>query len=435
MADPRKASPNVTYNGKNIDTKLAEYLQSFSYTDVSSGASDSLSLMINDRDRKWIKKWFPAKGDAMSANITMKNWSSEGDTQKLSCGSFVIDDFSFSGTPIRLKLEALAVPATSCFKETQRTKTYENTTLENIGKEVAKRAGIKLYYEAPKVSIEKVEQSEKDDCSFYNELVKKYGFAMKIYKNKIVVFNEVNYEKKKSVATLTEASIEPNWSWNTKLRKTYTGAKYEYTNNDKNKTYTVTVGSGSRILKVTDAASSLAEAERITLAKINEANKSDTTMSVTMTKANRKIIATSCVTIKGFGKLDGKYYVEKVTWTIGGDALKQKLELRKVTERFTKANGGENAVAKKSETQTKSSTTTTSTKKEAPQTPVKGGKYTLTTTKKGYYTAAEALAGAATGGHPTGTRRPGTYTIFNISQGMLNLTTQPGTPGSWINPN
>jgi hypothetical protein len=372
----------------------------------------------------------------MGASITMSNWSSEGDTQKISCGSFVIDDFSFSGTPIKLKLEALAIPADTSFKETQRTKTYENTTLENIGKEVAKRAGIKLYYEASKVSIEKVEQSEKDDCSFYNELVKLYGFAMKIYKNKIVVFNEATYEKKKSVATLTEESIEPNWSWNTKLRRTYSGAKYEYTNNDKNKTFTVKVGGGNRILKVTDAASTLAEAERITLAKINDANKSDTTMSVTVTKANRKIIATSCVTISGFGKLDGKYYVEKVDWTIGGDAIKQKLELRKVMERFTKATGAENAVAKESSTETKTSTSSTSTASTTDtQTPVKGGKYTLTVTKKGYYTAAEALAGQATGGHPTGTRRPGTYTIFNISQGMLNLTTKAGTPGSWINPN
>lgn len=41
--DPRKATASVSYNGKRIDTKLAEYLQSFSYTDVASGESDSLS--------------------------------------------------------------------------------------------------------------------------------------------------------------------------------------------------------------------------------------------------------------------------------------------------------------------------------------------------------------------------------------------------------
>lgn len=47
--DPRKATASVSYNGKRIDTKLAEYLQSFSYTDVASGESDSLSLNHNDQ--------------------------------------------------------------------------------------------------------------------------------------------------------------------------------------------------------------------------------------------------------------------------------------------------------------------------------------------------------------------------------------------------
>ena len=54
--DPRKATASVSYNGKRIDTKLAEYLQSFSYTDVASGESDSLSLNINDRDQVMVSK-------------------------------------------------------------------------------------------------------------------------------------------------------------------------------------------------------------------------------------------------------------------------------------------------------------------------------------------------------------------------------------------
>lgn len=142
---------------------------------------------------------------------------------------------------------------------------------------------------------------------------------------------------------------------------------------------------------------------------------------------------TKAMTLLRVAKIKDK--AEKVTWDIGS-GCKQKLDLRRVADRFTDAKSSTKAVAKKSKTETKSSTaTTTATKSTGTQTPVKGGKYTLTTTKKGYYTAAEALAGKVTGGHPTGTRRPGTYTIFNISQGMLNLTTKAGVPGSWINPN
>lgn len=435
--EPRKTTVSVSYNGRNIDDRLAGFLSSFSYSDIASGESDQLSLVINDRERKWIREWFPKKGDSIQASIVLDNWERSGETRTLNCGSFGVDDFSFSGSPIELELGAVALPAASGFKETKRSRTYEKTTLENIGKEVAGRAGIALYYEAPEIPIEKTEQSEEDDCTFYNKIVKLYGFAMKIYMNKIVVFSEATYEKRDPVATLTESDIVPGWRWNSTLVRTYTGARYEYTNHDKNKTFLVNAGSGSRILKITDPAGSLEEARRITLAKLNDANKNDTTMSVTIAGTERKIVATDCVRISGLGNLDGKYYVEKVNWSIGKGCC-QDLELRKVYQRIINAKAKAVSAAEKSEVETKTSielpvVSEQDGETEAPKV-VKGGRYTLTVTKKGYYTAAEALAGKAEGGHPTGTRRPGTYIIFNISQGMLNLTTKESVPGSWINP-
>ncbi|MCD8294685.1 MAG: hypothetical protein LUE27_05555 [Clostridia bacterium] len=442
MAKARRASVDVTYNGANVTTKLADYLASFSYTDISSGSSDSISLQVNDRDRKWINAWLPEKGDKMTVKVKLKNWTDAGD-KSLSCGSYVIDDFSISGTPIKLKIEAVATPADSSFKETSRTQTYENTTLENIGQEIAGRAGINFYYEAERVDIGAVEQSEQDDCEFYNNLVTTYGYAMKIYKDKIVVFSEATYETKPAVATLTESDIEPNWEWNTTLCQTYTGAKYEYTNSDTNQTFVASTGvttpeSSARVLKVTDAASSLAEGKQIMLAKLNDANKEDTTMSVTLALPDPAIIATSCVKISGLGKINGKYYVEQVDWSVGGNgATTQKLTMRLIGSRFESASGLATEVATSSGTETSSSTSSTTDASGTVDvsTLSKGDSYTLTETKKGYYTAAEALAGKATGGHPTGTRKAGTYIIYNISQGMLNLTTVSGTPGSWINPN
>jgi hypothetical protein len=335
MSNPRKASISVSYNGKNIKTKLGEYLQSFTYNDEASGEGDDISITVNDRNRKWISKWFPNKSDTLSATIILQNWQKEGTAKRLKCGTFIIDSFDFSGTPVQMKMNAIATPANTGFKGRSRTKTYENTTLKNIAKAIAQRYNMSLHYECSTVKIAKAEQSDKTDCSFLNEIVTKYGYAMKIYKNKIVIFNEASYENKAAVTTLKEKDIEPNWSWSTVLGGTYTGAKYEYTDNDANKTYIVTVGGGMRILKVSEASSSLDEAKKITLAKINSANKSDTTMSVELSIPNPSIIATSCVRISGFGKLDGKYYVESSSWEISS-GTKQKLSLRKVNSRFKK---------------------------------------------------------------------------------------------------
>lgn len=56
--------------------------------------------------------------------------------------------------------------------------------------------------------------------------------------------------------------------------------------------------------------------------------------------------------------------------------------------------------------------------------------YEVTTTVEAYITAADAKKQQ----HKKGTVKPGTYYIFNESQGMINVTSKSGVPGSWINP-
>ena len=191
--------------------------------------------------------WFPVKGDTLKPVIQTRNWNGDGQIQAFACGTFQVDDFSFSGgPPIRLSLEGLALPADSSFKTTQRTLTYEDATLQEIGQEIAGRAGIALFYEADTISIKRIEQTNQSDCEFYNKLVTDYGLVLKIYDNRLVVFSEAQYEAKAAKLTLTEADFEPGWSWDTTLEGTYTGIKYQYTNADQNKTFTVEAGSETR---------------------------------------------------------------------------------------------------------------------------------------------------------------------------------------------
>lgn len=431
--EPRKASVALLYNGKNATAQVSPYLASFTYTDVSSGSSDTISVELNDRDRKWIGPWFPQIGDRLKPTIRTQNWDADNIKTSFLCGAFCVDDFSFKGNPIKMSLDGVAIPATSSFKSTKHTQTYEKTNLKEIGQKVAERAGIALFYEAKEMTIEKVEQNDQDDCSFYNSLVTKYGFAMKIFNDKIVVFDEATYEQKPTIAILTEKDFDPNWSWNTSISGTYTGVKYEYTNSKKNKTFTVEAGDGDRILTCNEAAENLTEATAIALAALNSANKGTTTLNLTL-KGKWYIFATACVLIVGLGKLSGKYYVDKAIHTLGGDSgYKTALRLRKVEKRITDVKTQSSTVAERSKSQKSSSSQNSESASSG--TPTKGDTYELKTTKKGYYTAAEAAAGQVKPGNPSGVRRPGTYYVFNTSQGMLNLTTAKSVPGSWINPN
>lgn len=329
--EARKATVALKYNGVDAPTPA-----SFSYTDVASGTSDSISVGMSDRDRRWIGPWFPVKGDTLQPTIRTMNWENDGKTIDFFSGTFHVDDFSFTGgPPILMNLEALAVPTESSFKATDRTITYEGATIQEIGQEIADRAGVSLFFDAPDVAIARVEQSNQTDCAFYSGLVKLYGLALKIFNDKLVVFSETAYEAKPVKLTLTEADFEPGWTWNTKMVGTYTGIKYQYTNSDKNQTFTVEAGGGSRILTSNAAADNLTEATVIALAALNEANKGTTTMRITL-KAAQSLIATDCVEIKGLEKLSGKYYIEQVTHNIGS-GYKMALSLRKIEQRFTKA--------------------------------------------------------------------------------------------------
>ncbi len=340
--DPRKAEVSLVYNGANATGQIASYLNSFEYTDQAEGTSDSISITVNDRDHKWIGSWFPVKGDTLQPTIVLHNWNGSGQVSQFSCGSFTVDDFSFSGGPIKLKIDALSLPASTSFKTEKRTETYEKTTLSGIGGKVAGRAGVALHFEASDVSIEKVEQNNQNDCEFYTNLVTKYGLVMKIYNNKLVVFSEADYEAKGPKCILTPEDFDPAWSWDTKLDGTYTGVQYQYTNSDKNKTFSVNAGTTERILYCNEPADNLSEATALALAAVNDANKDTTTMSISM-MARPGLIATDCVQISGLKKLDGKYYIQSIRHSIGG-GYTMTLDLRKVIPRISDATPISNTV-------------------------------------------------------------------------------------------
>lgn len=341
--EPRKATVSLLYNGVNATGQLAPYLGSFQYVDVASGASDRISIGLNDRDHKWIGPWFPEDGDRLKPTILTENWTGDGQTGKFPCGTFCVDDFGFRGGPITLSLEAIAIPTGSSFKTEDRTETYESTTLQEIGQIIAGRAGVALYFDAADVAVEKVEQNNQNDCDFYCEIVEKYGLALKIYNDKLVVFSEADYEAKPPRLILTPEDFDPSWTWSRSTTGTYTGIRYQYTNSDKNKTFTVKAGTEERLLTCNDPADNLTEATAIALAKLNSANRGAFTMSITM-MARPGLIASDCVEIRGLRRLDGKYYIEQITHSIGS-GYKMALELRRIEPRITSASSVASTVA------------------------------------------------------------------------------------------
>lgn len=332
MTEPRKSDLSIYYKEKNISRNILGYLQSFTYEDSADGESDTVSVTLGDKTRKWTGSWMPEKGERITATISVRNWNKNGDRRKLSCGEFVIDSLSASGEPLTVEIGAISGPVSSGFRETSRHKTWKKTNLKQIADKIAKRYKLKLYYDAGSIPIKEIEQSD-NDSSFLDSICETYGLTMKAYKKKLVIYDRERYKKKKAVLTIDrKTSAIESWSYSDTLAKRYTGGQLTYTNPKTDKDVKKTVGKKTTLLKLEDSADSAADAERKIKAAVNKENHDKTTMSLTM-MGDTRITAGMCVNLKNWGsKISGKYYVNKAIHAIEGDnsGYTLSLELSKV---------------------------------------------------------------------------------------------------------
>ena len=321
MSKARRAAVDISYEHINITEDIAGDIKTFSYTDMASGESDSISITVKDRERKWMRGWMPDKGSHMSADILFKDWSCDGDNWDMYCGEFEVDDVSVSGPPAECTIGAVSIPRSEAFNEEERTKNWENVTVKEIAEEIASRAGIELFYDAEEISIGALEQDKQTDCKFLYSVCEKYGLAMKVFANKIVIFDEAVYEAETPGITLYYEDFS-KFDYNSTMAGTYTGAKIAYTDPGTSEDHVVTVGGGSRIMEMNEEADSAADAQRKAIAALNAANKKDVTFSGTI-MARKGLIASSCINIEGFGKPDGTYYIDEVVTKISGSGASQ----------------------------------------------------------------------------------------------------------------
>lgn len=322
----RRATAITTYNGKNITTTLGDYQTAFEYTDPASGESDSISVTLLDRDMEWLKSWFPTKGDTIKATISFLHRDKEGQTQKLSCGTYTVDDVSYtmSGSAGNsITIGAVSAPASDAFTATQRTQTWEKVTMKKVAQTIAKRYKLSLTFDATDVNIATQEQSNATDSAFLTELCKSYGYSIKIFRKKLVIFDRGKYKKKAAVASFTRTDMD-SITFNTTLAGTYTGGTITYTSSKTGKDLTYKKGSGKRLLKVNTKADSLADAKLKLEAEIENANHGSTSITFT-TMGRPDIVAGQCIKITGLGKMNGKYYIDTKTDSLGGSGYQSKI--------------------------------------------------------------------------------------------------------------
>lgn len=336
MSLARRTEISTVYEGKNISAQINQHMKSFQFEDAASGSSDAISIGLRDDEGLWMGPWCPTKGDSIKSTIVFLNWDKDSTRRILDCGIFNVDGLSFSGRPRTATIKAASIPQSKAFNTEERSKTWEKITVRQIAEEIASRSGVALYYEADSISIESIEQDTQTDCKFLYALCQDYGLAMKVYENRIIIFDEEKYENAVPIVKLKEKDLI-KWDYNTEVAGTYTGATLNFTDPNDDKEYKVDIGGGDRILKINVTADSIYDAELKGIAKLNQENKKGTTLTVTI-MANPSIVAGMVVQIEEMGVISGKYYIDKNRTKItAGAASEMTLNMHRVVARIKNA--------------------------------------------------------------------------------------------------
>ena len=329
----RRAEIKLIYEGADISRDIAPYLISFSYTDNASDTADDINITLEDRKSRWVDAWFPAKGDVIHATIITHNWNGQNQIQSLPCGTFEIDDIECSGPPTEIRIKATSTLISKSMRQEIKTKAWENIKLSSIAGDIATNNGLQLFWDAPNDPLfERRDQIETSDLSFLQQLSCDYGIGIKVTDNKLVCYDEEIYEEKAAIDTLDKGDKRiVGYRFRTKTCKTYKGARIKYHDPVKDETFEVyssgdAEGTGQDLV-INQKADTLADAEKIAEKKLHDANKKETSGSISMI-GNIDYVGGSNIDIAGWGKFDGTYFIDRATHSINrGSGYETSLEL------------------------------------------------------------------------------------------------------------
>lgn len=326
MSVPRPAF-ELRMAGKNVTADLSPWVEGITYEDHEEGEADTVEIMLDNSDLRFIDAWYPTKGDTLALKIGYDG------QPLLDCGLFEIDKISAGGPPDVVTLHGIAAG----IKEPRRTRNamaYEATSLKGIAEAVAKRAKLKLVGTVEAIPIRRVTQIHESDLEFLRRVADEYGYAFSVKGTQLVFFKRAELVAGASVLTIDRADIRP-WSAEDTIMGVVGEAVVSY-HDPKTKALKKATAKdpgravGGDTLKVNVRAETPEQAQAKARAASEAANREATQFDGTV-YGNPAIVAGINVTLTGFGALSGNYHIHESTHSMGrSEGYKTQFKARKV---------------------------------------------------------------------------------------------------------
>jgi hypothetical protein len=322
----------VTYEGKDITANITPSLIEVNYTDFMEGESDTVELVLEDVDRRWQNAWYPKHGDQVKVQIGYE------DAPLLPCGAFEIDEVSLDGPPDVVRIKALSAGVKRSVR-TYQGRSFENTTLLKIAKDVAHRNKLKTSLKIEHVAIRYVAQVYETDLGFLDRLLAQYGYSSTVREDVLTVVKRTDLKAVKPTLTIDRTDVssyrfrdkvhgifkESQANYHDPHSKTLKTGKSKDPAAKRNRTSADT-------LKINVRVENDSQARLKADAALDRANEDQTGASLTMF-GNVRLMAGVNLQLTGFGRMDGKYTITQSRHRFSrGTGYGTEVELKRVRD-------------------------------------------------------------------------------------------------------
>lgn len=326
----------LTYNGKDISQDISESLISATWNDKSSKEADEISVELEDTRKRWSHAWFPSKGATITAAIRFINWDDSGQIARMPWGIFQIDEISLTH-PYKVTIRGVSTPVSSKIRGQAKTKAWENIRFSKIASDIASSAGLAVMLDIPDDPLFKREdQSQESDLAFLQGLCTEQGYSLKVSGGKLVIFDQDTYEAKSAVLTIRPEDLT-GFTLKTKSAGIHSSATVSYHDPETDEDFEYTANwdmenlggydINDRELRINQKVKSQAEAETLARKSLKDTNKYE--VSGSLSSHDFRLVSGINIQLSGFGKFDGKYFVDSSSHNKTSSTFSVSAEIRK----------------------------------------------------------------------------------------------------------
>jgi phage protein D len=313
----------ILADGSDITAAIADRLVSLRITDQAGQQSDSLEIVMDDREKRmpsprqgaWLKVWLGY---------------SEGGRKPAYMGAFAVAEIEYTGGNRSMTIQATAAATAPELLKEGRSQSWRGKTLGAIVQEVAQRNGMTAVVKGPQASIQipHEDQTNETDQAFLTRLGEKYGATIKPADGKVVMLPRGGEGAAAGTFTVRESEAEPGWRARVKNRGAYGQVTARYLDRQSQTEKVVSAGQAGPLPKFEERGTfrSQQEAEKAAASRLQSLAAGEVTVTLTI-GGRPEINAEGMITLVGFRpEVDGTWNAKSVEHRLDGQGYRTAIE-------------------------------------------------------------------------------------------------------------